>query len=73
MKDDTLYLIHVAERCRRIGRFISSGREQFMAAEELQDAVIRNIEVIGEAAKENLLSDSRENARYRLAKGLRYA
>jgi uncharacterized protein with HEPN domain len=39
------------ERCRRITRFIGSGKETFMASEELQDAVIRNIEVIGEAAK----------------------
>ncbi|MGA2741698.1 MAG: HepT-like ribonuclease domain-containing protein [Bryobacteraceae bacterium] len=51
MKDDRLYLHHMLERCRRISRFIRTGRASFMAAEELQDAVIRNIEVIGEAAK----------------------
>jgi len=39
------------ERWRRIIRFIGPGRATFMAAEELQDAVIRNVEVIGEAAK----------------------
>ena len=31
--------------------FIGPGKERFLASEELQDAVIRNIEVIGEAAK----------------------
>ncbi len=51
MKDDRLYLHHMLERCRRITRFIGSGRETFVASEELQDAVIRNLEVIGEAAK----------------------
>jgi uncharacterized protein with HEPN domain len=51
VKDDRLYLHHMLERCRRISRFIGSGKDSFMAAEELQDAVIRNIEVIGEAAK----------------------
>jgi uncharacterized protein with HEPN domain len=51
VKDDLLYLHHMLERCRRITRFIVSGREAFMASEELQDAVIRNVEVIGEAAK----------------------
>lgn len=51
MKDDRFYLHHMVERRRRIARFISPGKESFMAAEELQDAVIRNIEVIGEAAK----------------------
>lgn len=51
MKDDRLYLLHMLERCRRISRFIAPGRETFMASEELQDAVIRNVEVIGKAAK----------------------
>ena len=51
MKDDRLYLLHMLERCHRIARFIAPGRETFMASEELQDAVIRNVEVIGEAAK----------------------
>jgi uncharacterized protein with HEPN domain len=51
VKDDGLYLHHMLERCRRIARFISPGKERFMAADEIQDAVIRNIEVIGEAAK----------------------
>jgi uncharacterized protein with HEPN domain len=51
VKDDRLYLHHMMERCHRITRFIGSGRETFMASEELQDAVIRNVEVIGEAAK----------------------
>jgi uncharacterized protein with HEPN domain len=39
------------ERCHRITRFIRPGREAFMRSEEMQDAVIRNVEVIGEAAK----------------------
>lgn len=51
MKDDRLYLHHILERCRRIERFIQPGREAFMASEVVQDAVLRNIEVIGEAAK----------------------
>lgn len=51
MKDDGLYLRHMLERCQRVTRFIRGGREAFFASEELQDAVIRNAEVIGEAAK----------------------
>jgi len=51
LKDDRLYLHHMLERCHRIARFIAPGRDAFMASEELQDAVIRNVEVIGEAAK----------------------
>ena len=52
MKDDKLYLHHMAERCDRIRRrLIRPGKEVFMESEALQDAVIRNVEVIGEAAK----------------------
>jgi uncharacterized protein with HEPN domain len=51
VKDERLYLHHMLERCQRVARFIRAGREAFLASEELQDAVIRNIEVIGEAAK----------------------
>jgi uncharacterized protein with HEPN domain len=51
VKDDRLYLHHMLERCRRITSFIRPGRDAFMTSEELQDAVIRNVEVIGEAAK----------------------
>lgn len=51
MKDDRLYLHHMLERCRRITGFIAPGKDAFMASEVLQDAVIRNVEVIGEAAK----------------------
>jgi uncharacterized protein with HEPN domain len=51
LKDDRLYLLHMLERCQRISRYIEPGRATFMRSEELQDAVIRNIEVIGGAAK----------------------
>jgi len=59
VKDDRLYLHHMVERCHRIARFISPGREAFMASDQLQDAVIRNVEVIGEAAK-RVSSDARD-------------
>jgi len=52
VKDDRLYLHHMLERCQRITRFIEPGREAFLASDQLQDAVIRNLEVIGEAAKQ---------------------
>ncbi|MGD0135551.1 MAG: HepT-like ribonuclease domain-containing protein [Bryobacteraceae bacterium] len=63
MKDDRLYLHHMVERCHRIIRFISPGREAFMASDQLQDAVIRNVEVIGEAAK-RVSSDDRDRLRH---------
>jgi uncharacterized protein with HEPN domain len=55
MKDDRLYLHHMLERCHRITRFIGPGRETFMASEELQDAVIRNVEVIGDGLRSKVV------------------
>ena len=51
MKDDRLYLHHMLERCHRITRFAGPGKVAFIESEALQDAVIRNVEVIGETAK----------------------
>ena len=51
MRDRT-YIIHIQERVERIESFTREGREVFMASELVQDAVIRNFEVIGEAVKQ---------------------
>ncbi len=51
LKDEHLYLHHMRERCVRVGKYIESGRKAFFEQEQTQDAVIRNLEVIGEAAK----------------------
>ena len=52
MKDDSLYLIHISECLGRIESYTRSGRTGFMRSTMAQDAVIRNCEVIGEAAKQ---------------------
>lgn len=39
------------ERCERVAGFIAGGQDEFFASEQQQYAVIRNLEVIGEAAK----------------------
>ena len=51
MKDDNLYFMHTMERLERIESFIQAGREEFLRSRLIQDVVIRNLEVIGEAAK----------------------
>lgn len=51
MSDDLVYLRDIAERLRRIRTFTSDGKERFMDSLLIQDAVIRNFEVIGEATK----------------------
>ena len=55
MKDpsrDVLYLEHIAERIRRIEEMAEGGREVFESSHVVQDAIIRNFEVIGEAVKQ---------------------
>jgi len=48
---DALYLEHIAERIRRIEEAAEHGREAFESSHVLQDAIVRNFEVIGEAVK----------------------
>jgi uncharacterized protein with HEPN domain len=51
LKDDCIFLAHIRDAILRIEQFTSSGRDEFLADAMIQDAVIRNLEVIGEAAK----------------------
>ncbi len=51
MSDDRLYLNEILERIQRIKLYIQAGRVAFFQSVLLQDGVIRNFEVIGEAAK----------------------
>jgi uncharacterized protein with HEPN domain len=48
---DATRLAEILERIDRIERATSEGQQAFLASEVIQDAVIRNLEVIGEAAK----------------------
>jgi uncharacterized protein with HEPN domain len=52
MHDDTVYLHHMVDAISTIGRYLDGvGVEDFQADTMLQDAVIRQIQIIGEAAK----------------------
>jgi uncharacterized protein with HEPN domain len=51
MKDQTVYLRHILEAIRRSLECPREGREAFLADTRTQDAVIRNLEVLGEATK----------------------
>jgi uncharacterized protein with HEPN domain len=50
-KDSRVYLAHILERIDRIVRYTQRGRDGSLADSLIQDAVVRNLEVIGEAAK----------------------
>ncbi|HMD31782.1 MAG TPA: DUF86 domain-containing protein [Candidatus Acidoferrales bacterium] len=50
-KDPRVYLAHILESIQRIERFTAEGKNRFLGDVMVQDAVLRNFEVIGEAAK----------------------
>jgi len=51
MKDDKVYLINIIESIDSILDYTKNGRDEFMNTKIIQDAVIRNLETIGEATK----------------------
>lgn len=51
MKDERVYLLHALEAVDAIQRYTVDGRDAFFADPKTQDAVIRNVEVIGQAVK----------------------
>jgi uncharacterized protein with HEPN domain len=50
-KDPRVYLAHILECIHKIERFTSDGKPRFLQDSMVHDAVLRNFEVIGEAAK----------------------
>lgn len=52
MKDDLAYIEHILEGISRIQKYINGiSFQEFENNEMIQDAVIRNFEIIGEATK----------------------
>ena len=73
MKDDRLYLIHISESIGRIETYAKDGRAAFLQSPLIQDAVIRNFEIIGEAAKQlsPKLKQAHPNVPWRSVAGFR--
>jgi len=60
MKDDRIYLFHIRDAIQHILNYTEAGRDSFFADRKTQDAVVRNLEIIGEATKH--LSQSLKDA-----------
>ncbi len=57
MKDDKLYLIHIDECIERIESYVKGiDKEDFMNSSLIQDAVIRNLQIMSESTQR--LSDN---------------
>lgn len=62
-KDYRLYLDDILDAIHQIRSYVQGQDEEAFASDrKTQDAVIRNLEIIGEAAG-NLLTETKENAR----------
>ena len=51
MSRDALYLRHILDAIQKIEFYVEAGHDEFMAESMRHDAVIRELEIIGEAAK----------------------
>ena len=73
-RDDIMYLQDIAESCKKVHRFTSGlSQSDLIKDEKTYDAVVRNLEIIGEAAK-HISADLRKqlpDVQWRKAAGLR--
>jgi uncharacterized protein with HEPN domain len=51
LKGDVFYLSHILETIDRIERYCASGEKHFLANELVQDAVLRNLQVMAESSQ----------------------
>lgn len=51
MKDYRVYFVHILESIEKIDKYTIQGKAIFLSHEMTQDAVIRNLAIIGEAVK----------------------
>lgn len=73
-KDDLVYLQHILDSIKWIESYVSDiSQEQFLVDHLVQDAVIRQIEIIGEASKKlsNSLKQKYPNTPWKDIAGMR--
>jgi uncharacterized protein with HEPN domain len=70
---DDLYLRHVLDAIGKIERYVAVGYDEFMGESHWQDAVIRQLEIIGEAVKRlsTETTESRPDIPWRRIAGMR--
>jgi uncharacterized protein with HEPN domain len=73
MKDDRIYLLHVRDAIQQIQEYTVSGKGSFFADRKTQDAVVRNLETIGEAVKQvsSALKDAHPDVSWKPIAGMR--
>ena len=51
MRSDRAYLLHIRDAIACIEQYRNAGKEAYLTSTHWQDAIIRRLEIIGEAAK----------------------
>lgn len=59
MKNDAFFLRHILDAVNQIEEYTNISYEEFLETRLIQDGVVRQLEIIGEATK-NLSSDTTE-------------
>jgi uncharacterized protein with HEPN domain len=73
VKRDELYLRHILDASAQIAEYVSVGHDRFLIERHWQDAIIRQLEILGEASKHlsQELRDEHPNVPWRRIAGLR--
>lgn len=73
MTDDRTYLGHILDCIERVEAYTHEGRAVFLSSPLIQDAVVRNFEIIGEATKRltPALTQMRPDIQWRRIAGFR--
>ena len=73
MKDDKVYLLHIRDAIQSIFDYTAAGKENFLKTKLIQDGVIRNLEIIGEAVKNvsDALKSKYKDMRWKQIAGMR--
>ena len=51
MRDDRICLVEILDAIRKIKRYAGNGYSAFLTNQMAQDAIVRNIEIMGEASR----------------------
>jgi uncharacterized protein with HEPN domain len=73
VKSQKTYLEQILERIKRIDSFAAQGENEFLESVQIQDAILRNFEIIGEIVKriDPKLKDKQPTIGWKKIAGLR--